>query len=243
MTSLAHRIALVTGANRGIGLEVCRQLAKKGDTVLLGARDMARATSAADNLKAEGVDVRPVALDVTSPGSIAALKALVEKEFGRLDVLVNNAGIQREAPGSWNVADASVFNLSPENLHATLATNLEGPLALCQAFIPLMQKNGYGRVVNVSSGMGQLSDMGGGWGAYRLSKVALNGLTRMMAAELGQTDVKINSVCPGWVRTDMGGPNATREVQQGAASVVWAATLPGDGPTGGFFRDGQPLPW
>jgi NAD(P)-dependent dehydrogenase (short-subunit alcohol dehydrogenase family) len=178
-------------------------------------------------------------LDVTDDASIRALADYLRQDLGRLDVLVNNAGIFPDPPpGSGR---DSVFAADLEAVRRGLETNVIGPLRVCQALIPLM--NGHGRVVNVSSGMGQLAEMNGCCPGYRLSKTALNAVTRIFADELKATGVKVNSVCPGWVRTEMGGEEAPLSVEEGAAGIVWAATLPEDGPTGGFFRQGQPIPW
>jgi NAD(P)-dependent dehydrogenase (short-subunit alcohol dehydrogenase family) len=233
------RLALVTGAYRGLGFETCRQLAERGYTVILTARDHAQGARAAAALRDQGGDVHFQPLDVTDEASIDSLAAYVRDNFPRLDVLVNNAGIFPDPePGS---AAASVFEVELDSVRRGLETNTLGPLRLCQVLIPLMQ--GHGRVVNVSSGMGQLAEMNGCCPGYRLSKTAINAVTRIFADELQQTGVKINSVCPGWVRTAMGGPEAPRPVAEGAAGIVWAATLPDDGPSGGFFRDGVPIPW
>ena len=233
------RTAVVTGAYRGLGLETCRQLAERGYRVVLTARREAEGQAAAEGLASRGLDVRFQPLDVTDASSVRALAAYLAETFGRIDCLVNNAGIFPDpAPGS---EAASVFEADPDTVRRGLETNTLGPLLVCQALIPLMR--GRGRVVNVSSGMGQLSDMNGCCPAYRLSKTALNALTRVLADELQGTDVKVNSVCPGWVRTDMGGPEATLPVEEGARGIVWAATLPDDGPSGGFFRHGEPIPW
>ena len=233
------KLALVTGAYRGLGFETCRQLAESGYTVILTARDHAQGTRAAAALRDQGGDVRFQPLDVTDEASIESLAAYVRDNFPRLDVLVNNAGIFPDPePGS---AAASVFEVELDSVRRGFETNTLGPLRLCQVLIPLMQ--GRGRVVNVSSGMGQLAEMNGCCPGYRLSKTALNAVTRIFADELQQTGVKVNSVCPGWVRTAMGGPEAPRPVAEGAAGIVWAATLPDDGPSGGFFRDGLPIPW
>ncbi len=232
-------VAVVTGAYRGLGLETCRQLAAKRHTVILTARREREGRAAAERLRAEGLDVAFHLLDVTDEQSVAQLAAFVRDTFGRLDVLVNNAGIFPDpTPGSGR---EGVFDARLETVRRGLETNTLAPLRLCQALIPLMR--GRGRVVNVSSGMGQLSEMNGGCPGYRLSKTALNALTRILADELGGTGIKVNSVCPGWVRTDMGGPEATLSVEEGAAGILWAATLPDDGPTGGFFRNGEPIPW
>ncbi|MGB5830926.1 MAG: SDR family oxidoreductase [Thiohalocapsa sp.] len=231
--------AVVTGAYRGLGLETVRQLAAKGYRVVLTARREAEGRAAAERLAANGQDVRFRRLDVTAPASVQDLRDYLKTEFGRIDVLVNNAGIFPDSsPGS---AAASIFESDLETIRVGMETNTLAAIHLCQLLIPLMQGNG--RVVNVSSGMGQLSDMNGHCPGYRLSKVGLNAVTRIFADELQGTDVKINSVCPGWVRTDMGGPDAQLTVEEGAKGIVWAATLPEDGPSGGFFRHGAPIPW
>ena len=234
------RIALVTGANRGIGLEIVRQLARRGLSVVLASRDLAKGEAAAARLALEGVEVPVIAIDVTDGESVRAGVADVLSRFGRIDVLVNNAAILKEG---FNPEDASVFEAPIDLVMLTFATNTVGPLRMIEAIVPGMHERGYGRVVNLSSGAGQLSDMGAGYPAYRMSKAALNALTRLTAAELGPGDIKINAMCPGWVRTDMGGPNATRTVEKGAETAVWLATLPADGPTGDFFRDRKPIPW
>jgi NAD(P)-dependent dehydrogenase (short-subunit alcohol dehydrogenase family) len=232
-------VAVVTGAYRGLGLETGRQLAALGYRVVLTARREAEGKSAAAKLAGGGQDVRFHPLDVTIAASIKALAGYLQTELGGLDVLVNNAGIFPDpSPGS---PESSIFEADLKVVLRGFESNALSALALCQALIPLM--NGSGRVVNVSSGMGQLSDMNGCCPGYRLSKTALNAVTRIFADELRGTDIKINSVCPGWVQTDMGGPNATLSVEDGAKGIVWAATLPTDGPSGGFFRHGQPIPW
>ena len=224
-------LALVTGANRGIGLEVCRQLAQAGMRVLLGARDQAKGGAAAGMLAHEGYDVRPVVLDVTDTTSITSLPG----QLGVVDVLVNNAGIDYDT-------DQTALSADLARVRRTFETNLFGAWSMAQAVAPGMRQRGWGRIVNVSSGAGSLADMGRGPPGYSASKVALNALTRLLASELAGTGVLVNSVCPGWVATDMGGRGG-RPVRDGAASVVWAALLPDDGPTGGFFRDGKPVAW
>jgi NAD(P)-dependent dehydrogenase (short-subunit alcohol dehydrogenase family) len=232
------RVAVVTGGNRGIGFEICRQLAKRGGMrVVLTARDEKKGGTAAKKLHGEGLEVDFHVLDVTSEASIRALARWVETTCKRCDVLVNNAGIMADPRGS-RVLDSSL-----DTWHETLETNVIGPLMMIQALVPLMKKNGYGRVVNMSSGQGQLSDMGPGTPAYRVSKAALNALTRTLAAELGSGGILVNSMCPGWVKTDMGGSGAPRTVEQGADTAVWLATLPDGGPSGGFFRDRKPIAW
>jgi NAD(P)-dependent dehydrogenase (short-subunit alcohol dehydrogenase family) len=227
------RIALVSGGNRGIGREIARQLAQRGITTILGSRDEEKGHVAAKGMNGDVV-VRQ--LDVGDEKSVDRLASFVEEEFGRLDVLVNNAGIANDR-GQRGV-DADL-----DRVREALEANLFGAWRLCEAFVPLMQRNGYGRIVNVSSGMGALNDMGGGSPAYRVSKTTLNALTRILASELRGSGILVNSVSPGWVRTDMGGSNASRSVEEGADTPVWAATLPNNGPTGGFFRDRRPIPW
>lgn len=219
-------ITLVTGGNRGIGREVCRQLAARGHDVLLAARSLEAAERAAKE-----VGATPLRLDVTSAEDIARAAA----EIDRLDVLINNAAITYDTWQRATDADLAIVREAAE-------TNLYGPWHLTQALLPALRRSPHGRIVNVSSEVASLTNMGGGTPAYTASKVALNALTRMLAAELRADGVLVNAVCPGWVATDMGGPGG-RPVADGAASVVWAAALPDNGPTGGFFRDGRPLPW
>jgi NAD(P)-dependent dehydrogenase (short-subunit alcohol dehydrogenase family) len=224
---------LVSGANRGIGREIVRQLAERGVTTILGSRDEEKGRVAA-----EGMDgnVRVRQLDATDEKGIAQLAYDIEEEFGRLDVLVNNAGISIDRGQHGVDADLDVVRES-------LEMNLFGAWRFCEVFVPLMQRNRYGRIVNVSSGMGALNDMGGGSPAYRVSKTSLNALTRILASELRGMGILVNSVCPGWVRTDMGGSGASRPVEEGADTPVWAATLPNNGPNGCFFRDRRQIPW
>lgn len=224
------RIAVVTGASRGLGLQTVRELASRGLTVVLTARSGAEAL--AEQIEGEVIGH---ALDVTDARSVEALARSLTERFGRLDVLVNNAGIIAEEHGS-----ASVSGSTPDQILATLQTNVVGAFRVTQALLPLLA--GGGNVVNVSSGMGGLGEMGGGFPGYRMSKAALNALTRVTHAETPD-QIRVNSVCPGWVRTEMGGPGATRSLEEGAAGIVWAATLEEGGPSGGFFRDGQPIDW
>ncbi|HEY6580953.1 MAG TPA: SDR family oxidoreductase [Rubrobacter sp.] len=227
------RVALVSGGNRGIGLEVCRQLAGRGITVVMGSRDAEQGRDAASNLP-DGVVVHQ--LDVSEPESVERLARSVEEEFGRLDVLVNNAAISNDEGQSGVDADL-------DRVKEALEANLFGAWRLCEVAIPLMRRNGYGRIVNVSTGLASLEDMGGGSPGYRVSKTALNVLTRILASELRGSGILVNAVNPGWVQTDMGGSGATRTVEEGAEALVWAATLPNSGPTGGFFRDREPVAW
>jgi NAD(P)-dependent dehydrogenase (short-subunit alcohol dehydrogenase family) len=237
MPTRDKRLALITGANKGIGFEICRQLAHKGLRVVLTSRDARKGLKAQKILVQENLDVLFHELDVTARSSVQALAKYVEKEHGAVDALVNNAGIMMDSSGT------SILKESENVFQATLETNFFGALRMCQALVPLMRKRGYGRVVNLSSGLGQLDDMGDGNAAYRMSKTALNALTRMVASATQQHDILVNSMCPGWVRTDMGGPKASRSVETGAETAVWLATLPRGGPTGGFFRDKKPIPW
>jgi NAD(P)-dependent dehydrogenase (short-subunit alcohol dehydrogenase family) len=236
-------VAVITGANRGLGLETARQLAKRDIRVILTSRNAGKGGIAMEKLVAEGLDVAFHPLDVASENSVAELGAFIHSRCGRVDILVNNAGVYLDSHGTEETGGASVLTASLETLTATLKTNLYGPLLLAQELVPLMKHQHHGRIVNVSSGMGQLSEMEGKSPAYRISKTALNALTRILAAETQGYNILVNSICPGWVRTDMGGPQAEKTVEQGAAGIVWAATLPDDGPNGGFFRDGQPIPW
>ncbi len=237
MASIDKRVAVVTGGNRGIGFEICRQLAGRGLRVVLTSRDAGSGRDARERLAAEGLDVVFHPLDVDSDDSVAVLAADIEKEQGRVDVLVNNAGILIDPQGK------GVLETSPAVFRKTLETNFFGALRMCQAIVPIMQHGRYGRIVNLSSGLGQLDQMGDGTAAYRASKTALNALTRMVATAVRGEDILVNSMCPGWVRTDMGGPNAARAVDVGADTAIWLAMLPHDGPTGGFFRDKAPIPW
>lgn len=223
--------ALVSGGNRGIGLEVTRQLARRGYTVFLGSRTPESGERAAAELAAEGLDVRPAELDVTKPDVIDALAGTLSS----LDVLINNAAVHYDTWQSATTADLAVAREAME-------TNLFGAWRLTLAVLPLLRRSEHPRIVNVSSELGSLNGMGGGTPAYRASKAALNALTRMLAAELRSDRILVNAVCPGWVATDMGGPGG-RPVGDGAASVLWAVDLPDDGPTGGFLRDGRRIPW
>jgi NAD(P)-dependent dehydrogenase (short-subunit alcohol dehydrogenase family) len=231
-TPHSGKIALVTGGNRGIGLETGRQLAALGFTVLLGTRDPAKGEAAARQL---GGTVEAIALDVASPDAAAHAVAEVERRFGRLDVLVNNAAIHYDPRARALKPDWTVIREAFE-------TNVFGAWRIAAACAPLLSAGGHGRLVNVSSEGGSLASMGAGAPAYSTSKATLNALTCILAAELRGAGVLVNAICPGWVATDMGGPGG-RPVAQGAAGIVWAATLPDDGPTGGFFRDGKRLPW
>ena len=219
-------MALVSGANRGIGREIARQLAdEQGFLVFAGSRDPGKIT--------ESESVRAIQLDVTDQASVDAAREQIESDPGRLDALVNNAGVYGDP--------VSVGEYDLERAHEVLEVNTFGPWRLIEAFLPLLHDSDHGRIVNVSSGAGQLSEMNGGRAAYRVSKAGINVLTRVLAAD--ERGILVNSMCPGWVRTDMGGSAAPKSVEDGADTAVWLATLPDDGPNGGFFRDRRPIPW
>ena len=226
-------VAVISGGNRGIGLEAARQLAAQGYRVIVGSRDEDAGREAIADLDGQ-VEARQ--LDVSDPESVERFARSVEQDPGRVDALINNAGVIGDT--SKRGVDADL-----DEVKKTLETNTFGAWRLTQALAALLEAGGHGRVANVSSGMGQLSDMNGGAPSYRVSKTALNAVTRIFASELAEAGVKVNSVCPGWVRTDMGGSGASRSVEDGADTPVWLATLPDDGPTGGFFRNREPIPW
>ena len=228
-------LALVTGANRGIGLEVVRQLAQEGFSAILGARDLDKGNTAAAGLRDQGLDVEVRAVDVADASSVAELGRGLADDFGRLDVLINNAAIHYDTWQSGVDANLGV-------VREALETNLIGAWQTAQACLPLLRRSPHGRLVNVSSGSGSLAGMRAGTPAYSVSKAALNAMSRILAAELSDDGVLVNAVCPGWVATDMGGSGG-RPVEKGAASVMWAVLLDDDGPSGGFFRDGRPLDW
>ena len=236
MNQSSQKVAIVTGANRGIGFETCRQLSRQGIQTILTSRDESKGQTAVRNLREEGGEITYHQLDVTDLGSISRLKSFVDENFDQLDILVNNAGVFLDR-------GTSVFDLPLEILQETMDTNFVGALNMCQAFVPFMRKHGFGRIVNVSSGMGSITDMGGRSAAYKLSKAVLNALTRIMADELKDDHILVNTMAPGWVRTDMGGPSAPRSLAQGADTIIWLATLPDGGPTGGFFEDRQLIQW
>jgi NAD(P)-dependent dehydrogenase (short-subunit alcohol dehydrogenase family) len=233
MTKAAGRVALVTGANRGLGLETCRQLAGHGLRVVMTGRDERVLEDARREL---GDAMMAVRMDVTDRSSIQAAHQSVTKLCGGIDVLVNNAAVLL-------FDQSDVLSIPHDAFQRTLETNVLGAIEVCRVFVPPMADRGYGRVVNVSSGAGQLSRMSTYAPAYSISKAALNAFTRILAATYRDAGVLANAVDPGWVRTDMGGRSAPRSVQQGADTIVWLARLPDDGPTGGFFCDRRPIEW
>jgi len=226
-------VAVVTGANRGIGLELCSQLSDAGYVAVLGSRDARRGEDAAAALGKP--NVRPLQLDVADDASVRSAAARVAEELGRCDVLINNAAIEYDTDQRASSADL-------DRIHLAMETNLFGAWRTVLAFLPLLSESPHDRIVNVSSESGSLASMGGGTPGYHTSKAALNALTRTLAAELRRDGILVNAICPGWTATDMGGGGG-RPVSEGAASVMWAVELPDGGPTGGFFRDGRPVPW
>ena len=241
MATNNDRVALVTGANRGIGLELCRQLAESGFRTVLSSRDERLGAVAVQHLAADGIEVLYCPMDVTKRFTVERGIDFVLGACGRLDVLVNNAGVlldESPAPGAvqaLETADGTILD--------SFQVNALGVYRVCRAVFPVMQRQGYGRIVNVTSGAGSLAGMNSRHPAYRISKAAANAVTRIFADLVGDDDIKVNSVAPGWVRTDMGGPDAERDVETGAASVVPLARLPADGPNGGFFKDGEAVDW
>ena len=236
------KTALVTGANRGLGREIARQLAEAGFQVVAAARDAVKAEAAAEDLARATSTPRIdwIALDVDSARSAKSAVSQVLARYGAIDVLVNNAGVLLDGPDAQT---ASVLDLPPERLLQSFVTNTMGALHVMQAVLPSMRSRAYGRIVNISSRAGQLDELRPGVPSYRISKTALNSLTRVTAAEFRTENIKINAMCPGWLRTDMGGANAPLSVAEGADTAIWLATLPSDGPTGGFFRSRKVLPW
>ncbi|MBL8481370.1 MAG: SDR family oxidoreductase [Rhodocyclaceae bacterium] len=225
-------VALVTGANRGIGFEIALALAGQGYFVIATARQPAEARPAY-----VGHSVEVWELDLRYAGSVARLAERLRRAPGRLDVLVNNAGVMLDS------GRRGALSLDPDVLRNTLDVNLIGALRITQACAPLLREAPAGRIVNLSSSLASLAGMGSGTPAYRISKTALNALTRILAAEFADTPVKVNAMCPGWCRTEIGGPHAPRSAHEGADTAVWLSTLPADGPSGGFFRDRAPLEW
>jgi NAD(P)-dependent dehydrogenase (short-subunit alcohol dehydrogenase family) len=231
------RVALVTGANRGIGFEICRQLGAAGYTIVLTARDEEKGTEASRLLGQEGIEAHFQRLDVADPADASRVAAFVAGELCRLDALVNNAGIQLDPA-------TSLAEVDPDVMRQTLEVNFLGALRCCQAFLPLMRQQGYGRIVNVSSGLGSFSKLAaGGKACYRISKTALNALTVILADELKETNIIVNAMTPGWVRTPLGGMQALRSPAEGAEAAVWLAMLPDGSPSGKFFRDREEFPW
>jgi NAD(P)-dependent dehydrogenase (short-subunit alcohol dehydrogenase family) len=226
---VAGKVILLTGANRGIGLAAARELQKRGATVVAGVRDPARMPPV------QGVEV--IALDTSDAQSCRAFVEGAAREHGRIDGLINNAAILVDR-------DTPALVLGEDELRRVIDVNLIGPFRLCQLVLPDMLKRGYGRIVNISSGLGAITDMGGAYVSYRMTKLALNGLTRVLAAELsGHRNIKINSLSPGWTRTDMGGAGASRDPGKPACEIADLIAISEDGPSGGFFYQGEPCAW
>ncbi len=241
-----NKVALITGANKGIGYEIARQLGQQATTVLIGARDEAKGEEAAEKLRAEGVDAHAVKLDVTDTATIDSTRKFVEEKFGKLDILVNNAGIIGGLDWSTPPSDVPL-----DTVRKVFETNFFGVIATTQAFLPLLKKSAAGRIVNVSSGLGSLTQLSDPKFAfsqmnfldYNSSKTALNAITLSFAKEFKDTSLKVNAADPGYTATDMNGNSGTKSVAEGADTPVWLATLPDDGPTGGFFSSREPIPW
>ena len=244
MSVSTRKVALITGANKGIGLETGRQLGKQGVMVLIGARDLAKGQAAVEELKRDGVEARAVKLDVVNEADVKAVAALIEKEFGVLDILVNNAGVMNEA-----MSGNTTLDVSQQALRDTFEANFFAVVTVTNAMLPLLKKSAAGRIVNVSSILGSLTlhSSEAGLGvmifAYDTSKAALNSYTIHLADALKDTKIKVNSAHPGWVKTDMGTDAAPMDVVEGAKTEVALATLAEDGPTGGYFHLGEKLPW
>lgn len=238
MKNYSQKVALITGANKGLGLEIARQLAQQGVAVVLGARQ-GKAEEPAATLRGQGLDARAVELDVTNAADIAALPGFLQDAFGRLDILINNAGVQLDTG----------FETSPDTLRQTYEANVIGPYAITQALLPLLHQAPAGRIVNQSSILGSLATIsagqGGSWATpgYTSSKAALNMLTVVLAQHLADSPIKVNAAHPGWVKTDLGGAGAPLDVREGARTAVRLALLPADGPTGGYFHNEEQLPW
>jgi NAD(P)-dependent dehydrogenase (short-subunit alcohol dehydrogenase family) len=236
VTNVSGRLALITGANRGIGLETCRRLLTLGLRVVMTGRDEPALGRAFESLGEAAGRALAIPLDITDAASIRAAGRTIAKKAGDVDVLVNNAAVLL-------CENSRVLSIPAEAYRSTFDTNLFGSIELCRVFVPGMSDRGYGRIVNVSSGAGQLTRMNTYAPAYSMSKAALNAFTRILAETYRGRGVLANAVDPGWVRTRMGGSSAPRSVEQGADTIAWLATLPDDGPTGGFFRDRQPIDW
>ncbi len=239
MSNSVGKVALITGANKGLGLEIARQLGAQGITVLIGARDARKGEEAARTLKSEGIDARSIKLEVTSPSDIQNVSKSIEAEFGKLDILVNNAGVMLDRDG-----------VSADTFRKTYEANVIAPWELTQALLPLLKKSEAARIVNHSSILGSITmnssdQISAEWlaPAYNSSKAALNLLTVIQSRHLAGTNVKVNAAHPGWVKTDLGTDDAPLEIPEGAETAVWLATLPDDGPSGGFFHKQDSLPW
>ena len=249
--SESQRVALVTGGNRGIGLEICRGLARAGYQVVCSGRDEANLRQVKKDFAAEGMKVDTIMLDVTDPNMVDIRKGenvdgnfigdWIYRKYGRLDVLVNNAGVVPDA--SDHDETVSILDTDKAAFELGFATHFYGPLAIVRGVLPMMKEQGYGRIVNVSTGMARLTDMQTGWPAYRVTKVALNALTTILAKELEDTNILVNAASPGWVRTRMGGQDADLSPEEGADTILWLAQMEDGGPSGGFFANREQTDW
>ncbi len=230
------KLAAVTGGNRGIGFQICRDLAKEGFKVILTGRAAKKGLDATEKLKDEDLDVKFYHLDIIDSDSIENFYQAIVKDYGKLDVLINNAAILPEPISSG-------LSAGLQEIKETMETNVYGAIVLCQKIIPLMIKNNYGRIVNFSSGLGQLKEMGGGYFAYRVSKTALHAVTKIFASETSGYDIQINCVDPGWVKTDMGGSGATSTPEEGADTAVWLSSRPKGEPSGKFYKNRKIIDW
>lgn len=240
---MSEKIAIVTGANRGLGLGCAESLSSQGFHVVLVGRKAAELEKITAELNSKGGKTSFLLADVSKKEDIKRIKSEFERKYFKLDVLINNAGVFWETMDFTKPELVKAELVDSDLVEKVFENNTLSAYRMIQSFLPIMKKNGTGRIVNVSSGMGQLSEMEGNWPAYRISKTALNAVTKIFAAEVKDTKIKINSVCPGWVKTDMGGPNATRSLDEGVNSILWAALIGDNGPSGGFFRDGKEIPW
>jgi NAD(P)-dependent dehydrogenase (short-subunit alcohol dehydrogenase family) len=228
-------VAIVTGGNRGIGYEICKELSMSGCRVVLTSRNEKDGQKAVAALR-DHDNIAYHKLNVTNSADIASLRDWILKTYGRVDILINNAGVYLDE-------GTSVFNVDEKIVKETLDVNFYGAFNMCRVLVPIMRQNGYGRIVNISSGYGAMSEMAGYHAAYRISKAALNALTLIMADELRDGDIKVNAVCPGWVNTDMGGRMALVSAENAAKDIVYVALMDEEGPTGSFFRHKKLIEW
>lgn len=238
MADSQTKIALVTGSSKGIGLELVRQLARSGVITFLTARNEAQGKAAQATLQQEGLAVELLHMDVTNLMSIHAAANHIEQKHDKLDILVNNAGILPDED-----SESNGLLIAPDIVRQVFETNTMGPLQTSQVMIHLLRRSPHGKIVNISNGMGSLAEMDGGYPAYRISKTALNAVTKILAYDLQGSAITVNSICPGWVRTDMGGPNAERSTEQSVAGILPLLLSDEPGPNGQFLRDGKPIPW
>lgn len=235
---MKNKIAMVTGANRGMGLALSQKLAQEDYHVIMVGRNKDQLRKESERLNSQQYTTEYFPADISDPESCHQLIGQLKNKFQRIDILVNNAGIYIDESSK-----VESLNFDDEDMQKTLNINTLAPFRLIKGILPLMRENGFGRIVNVSSGLGSLEGVSSHCFSYSVSKASLNIITKLFASEIKEQDIKINAVCPGWVKTDMGGPNASRSIEEGISGIFWAATLPADGPNGGFFRDGVAIPW